>query len=785
MFLLVSAVIFLVILLTLVSCRILGFNGPAFTWQRGGTFVRLDRALANDAWVSTFPEYSVHHLTRIKSDHRPLLLSTIPDLSISQGRTFRFLAGWTKHSDFSNLVKERWNFAGNMVESLNNFTFFAKDWNRNIYGFLGTRKRNIMRSLNNIQKTLEHSSSTYLAGKELEIRDVLENVLDHKDLLWRQKARCDWLQLGDQNTKFFYSRTLRRRKFNRIITLRIDNGEWCTDQDILQAKAVEYFEELFGEDSSTLRDIPNVGFPSFNSSEITFLKASITNEEIKRALFDMAPLKAPGSDGFHAYFFQSQWDILGNDVCQWVKDIFDRRLIEPELNNALIVLIPKKESLEDFSHFRPISLCSVLYKKGKKWMSIKLDLEKAYDRVSWDFISASLATAGIPVSLRKTPTQKFKPKRRIRQGCPLSPYLFVLCMEWLGHFIRTEIDSRKWDPIHLSRTGPLVSHLFFADDLVIFCKAQLDQARLLDSILTQFCEISGHQISVRKNNIFFSKDTEANVRNQINQLFGFQEVRNLGTYLVVPLLHERITKSTLSFIVDKSLMIPKSVSADIERLVRQFIWGSTDGHPKMSLVGWSSICQPRSLGGLGEMVNSDGSWNLDLFCARVLKNIINRIISIPPPHPDSGSDRIIWSQSASGIFSVRSAYWYLKENSWNSQDDYWKIVCKYLGPQRVRVFLWLAFKQKLLTNSERARRGISHYSSCSICGHDIEDLVHVLRDCPSAQDVWRLVIPYQLKQSCWGRHYTYHVGDYFNNKQGSSLMVNSDDNWVFLFTDGA
>lgn len=130
----------------------MGFNRPTFTWQRGGTFVRLDRALANDAWVSIFPQYFVHHLTRIKSDHRPLLLSIRQDLSIPQGRPFRFLAGWMKHSDFSNLVKERWNFAGNMVESLNNFTFFAKDWSKNIYGFLSTRKRNLMRSLNNIQK---------------------------------------------------------------------------------------------------------------------------------------------------------------------------------------------------------------------------------------------------------------------------------------------------------------------------------------------------------------------------------------------------------------------------------------------------------------------------------------------------------------------------------------------------------------------------------------------------------------------------------------------------------
>ncbi|MBA0664477.1 hypothetical protein Goklo_004466 [Gossypium klotzschianum] len=479
----------------------LGYSGPTFTWQRGGTFVRLDRDLANDAWIATLP--------------------------ILKGRPFRFLAGWTKHNDFPNFVRDKWNFA---------------------------------------------------------------------------------------------------------------------DHGILQNKTVEFFERLYGEAPLVLRDISNNNFPCLNHSEITFLEAAITDEEIKTALPDMAPLKAPRSDGFHAHFFQSQWDILGNYVCQWVKDIFTGRSIEPDLNNTLIVLIPTKESPEDFSHFRPISLCSVLYilvmeviakrfklifpklisqeqvgfivgrnifdniilaqevihsmrcnRKGKKWMAIKLDLEKAYDR-------------------------KFKPIRGIRQGCPLSPYLFVLCMKWLGHFIRFEMEVGNWVPIRLSRTGPAVSHLFFADDLVIFCKAQLDQAILLDSIISQFYEISGHKISVRKSNIFFSKNIGVNVRNQISQLFRFQEVQNLGTYLGVPLLHDRVTKNALNFVVDKVrqklqswdakklsleekitlaqstllsipnyfmqlLMILKGVYADIERLIRQFIWGCTDGHPKMSLVG--------------------------------------------------------------------------------------------------------------------------------------------------------------------------------------------------------
>ncbi|KAA3454599.1 Retrovirus-related Pol polyprotein LINE-1 [Gossypium australe] len=505
--------------------------------------IRLDRALVNDAWIATFPQNLVHHLTRIKSDHCPLLLITKPNILTPKGRLFRFLAGWTKHNNFSNFVKDKWEF---------------KDWNRDVYGLLGNRKRSLMRSLNNIQKALEISTSNHLIKKEEKIQDELENN-----------------------------------------------------------KAVEFSRKLYGEAPTVSRITSNNGFPCLKPSEIMFLEATISNEEIKRAIFDMAPLKAPGSDGYHALFFQSQWDILGNDVCQWVKGVFDGRPIEAELNNTLIVLIPKKESPEDFSQFRPISLCSVLYKlvmkvianrfkvifpklisqeqagfiagrnivdniilaqevihsmrcnrKGRKWMAVKLDLEKAYDRVSWDFINASLSAAGIPLFLRnvimsaissstmqvpwnRVPTQKFKPNRGIRQGCPLSPYLFVLCMEWLGHSIHSEIEVGTWDPIRLSRFGPPISHLFFADDLVIFCKAQIDQARLLKSILSLFCETSGHKISTGKSNIFYSKSTEAETRNQISQLFGFQEVQNLGKYLGVPLLHDRVTKNTLNFIVDK------------------------------------------------------------------------------------------------------------------------------------------------------------------------------------------------------------------------------------------
>ncbi|KAA3464882.1 LINE-1 reverse transcriptase isogeny [Gossypium australe] len=548
----------------------------------------------------------------------------------------------------------------------------------------------------------------------------------------------------------------------------------------------------------------------------------------------MAPLKAPGSDGFHAHFFQSQWDIIGNDICNWVKGVFAGQMIDQDLNNTLVILIPKKECLEDFSQFRPISLCSVLYKlvikvianrfklvfpniisqeqagfiasrnimdniilaqevihsirckrNGKNWVAIKLDLEKAYDRVNWEFINAFLMAVGVPEFLRKVimsaissssmqilwngvPTQKFKPARGIRQGCPLSPYLFVLCMDWLGHLIKSNIDIGRWEPVKLSRSGPAISHLFFADDLVIFCKAHIDQARLLKSILDQFCDVSGHKISTRKSNIYFAKGSS-------EPCF----------YLGVPLLHNRVTKSTFSFVVDKvrsklnswdarklpkagrvtlaksvllsipnyfiqSMLIPKGVCAEIEKMVRRFIWGGSEGQSKLSLVAWDSICQPSSRGGLGirqlgdqntsflmkigfglvlkssdlwvhvlrakygwkeqipdsinrsqcshlwwslskiwpllrkhltwaigdgtrircwkdpwvpgigpliskipsfsnldldcvvrDLVNSDGCWNLELLRVWLPEYVIKKIISIPPPHLNAGTDKVI------------------------------------------------------------------------------------------------------------------------------------------------
>lgn len=141
-------------------------------------------------------------------------------------------------------------------------------------------------------------------------------------------------------------------------------------------------------------------------------------------------------------------------------------------------------------------------------MLLKLDLGKAYDRICWDFLEDTLIAAGLSAQWTHwimqcvtgpemnllwngERTSSFKPMRGLRQGDPLSPYLFVLCMERLCHMIDRSVMEKKWKPISLSRGGPKLSHVCFADDLILFAEASVSQISIIRQTLEGFCNASG------------------------------------------------------------------------------------------------------------------------------------------------------------------------------------------------------------------------------------------------------------------------------------------------------
>lgn len=192
-------------------------------------------------------------------------------------------------------------------------------------------------------------------------------------------------------------------------------------------------------------------------------------------------------------------------------------------------------------------------------MALKIDLEKAYDRVSWAFLYETLNEAGVPTTLvdvimtcfstntmqilwNGDMTDSFTPSRGLRQGCPLSPYLFVLCMERLAHGITQAVEAGDWKPFQMCKNGPPLTHLFFADDLLLFGQADMVTAETITNVLEDFCICSGMKVSIAT--LFFSKKVTNAVKRSLKDLLGIREVDNLGHYLRVPVLHKRVNKFT-------------------------------------------------------------------------------------------------------------------------------------------------------------------------------------------------------------------------------------------------
>ena len=131
--------------------------------------------------------------------------------------------------------------------------------------------------------------------------------------------------------------------------------------------------------------------------------------------------------------------------------------------------------------------------------------------------------------------------RGIRQGDPLSPYIFFLCIERLSHAINLAVRNGSWCPICLSRNGVPLTHLFFADDLLLLAEASCNQSHVINNVLNIFCSCSRELISKQKTQVYFSKNVTAEKARKISDSLGFAATDNLGKYLGMHLLRNRVT----------------------------------------------------------------------------------------------------------------------------------------------------------------------------------------------------------------------------------------------------
>ncbi|KAJ4850290.1 hypothetical protein Tsubulata_019918 [Turnera subulata] len=203
----------------------LGYKGPDYTWFRGDVAERLDRVLCNDAWRMRFPEGAVFHLPRRKSDHRLLLLQESSLLAPPNANwPFRFQAAWMTHPQFEEFFRGAWGQHAHLCESIISFTQAVWVWNTTVFGHIFQQKRRLLRRLAGLEHANSRGSHPGHRRLEAKLRLEYERILVREELLWMQKSRCQWLSCGDQNSHFFHTTTITRRKRNRIEALKDESG---------------------------------------------------------------------------------------------------------------------------------------------------------------------------------------------------------------------------------------------------------------------------------------------------------------------------------------------------------------------------------------------------------------------------------------------------------------------------------------------------------------------------------------------------------------------------------
>jgi hypothetical protein len=320
--------------------------------------------------------------------------------------------------------------------------------------------------------------------------------------------------------------------------------------------------------------------------EKDLLEAEFSEKEVREAIFGMKHNKAPGPDGFPAEFYQVFWSLIKNDLMAMFRDFHHGDLPLFSLNFGIITLLPKGQEAKKIQQYRPICMLNVsfkiftkvlanrlssiankvikpsqtaflpgryilegvvilhetiheLHRKRQKGLILKLDFEKAYDKVNWDFLQQVLRMKGfsakwcqwidkvvvggsVCVKVNDEMGHYFQTKKGLRQGDPLSPILFNLIADMLAVLIER---SKNWDYFnglvpHLVEDG--LSILQYADDTILFLEDDLEKAKNLKMVLRAFEKLSGLKINFHKSELFTFGETK-NKAVEYVELFGCKE----------------------------------------------------------------------------------------------------------------------------------------------------------------------------------------------------------------------------------------------------------------------
>jgi hypothetical protein len=308
---------------------------------------------------------------------------------------------WETHNEFSPMLQQTWEEEGaalslpDLQSKLSKVAGQLQGWGRSTFGHVRLELKQLKEELDRLQSDPLRTGPSHA---EIKLTDRIVELNHREEVMWQQRSRVQWLRAGDKNTKFFHMRASQRKKKNKICKLKKEDGTVSMEADDLGRMTTRFYKDLYRSEGTSNMEmvqdtIPVKVTPAMNDG----LLKPFEKKDVKEALFQMFPTKAPGPDGYPTHFFQHHWEVCGAEVTSVVLRILRGDDDPSVINNTFIVLIPKVASPEELGQFRPISLCNVLYKIASKVAAnrLKVILPEVISEEKSTFVSGRLITDNI------------------------------------------------------------------------------------------------------------------------------------------------------------------------------------------------------------------------------------------------------------------------------------------------------------------------------------------------------------------------------------------------------
>ncbi|KAI0516092.1 hypothetical protein KFK09_008764 [Dendrobium nobile] len=643
--------------------------GPRFTWcnnKSGGARIleKLDRCLINSTALDIIHLALVKHLTRVASDHCPIMLEIFKPVE-RFNRIIRYEEVWATYYGASTLVKNVWmrSCRGDPASVLNlKFKRTLKAlfyWSKAKFKDLSMLREKLRREILEIQ--LEESEGDISLDKLQILRykiNELNVTLARINTWWRQRAKARWMDEGDCNSSFFHAFANARRSTNWISHIKTESDGWPKPSTI----------------------ISNV--------DQKILEAEFLREELQEVVDNSKSSISPGLDEISFSFIKDFWQLIKGDVWLAANQFFSSGVMDQSWKETLIVLIPKIICPQELVHFKPISLCLTIYKLIAKMLLNRL--EKVFQKIISVDQEAFVRGRSLSehVLLAQEVFNKFR-WSKARSG------MFAIKLDMEQAYNKAKIKEVK-------ELKEIISN---------YCNWMGQKVNNLKSMII-FGRFTKRNIQKK-----IVKKLKFKVVKEISYLGVKMTLRRMIASDFQVLLEAATNRLNTWGKKCISLEVPLSILKEIDKMCRGFLWSKNNGNAGLHYASWDLLYVKLS------SFISNGERNLEKLKVNFGVQLME-IISNIPININRNSDVLELKCKFAGKSVTALAF----EAAMVHEEEvtHWNWLKKLKLKPKIELFWWRLCKNALMSNTFLVNRRLSNFPSCPRgCGVN-EDNCHLV-----------------------------------------------------------